>query len=102
MEFEHWIRELSFKNAMEVIKGKISIVGSPIVDYQKLDQKDRNFLYKPGLTGIVQINRKKIRHPDDVEKYHLFYLKNQSLLLDMEILLKAFFQKLLFVEDSAE
>jgi len=98
-DFKKWInRWLLFS---EVIRGKISIVGSPIMDYQKLDQKERNFAYKPGLTGIVQINRKKIRHPDDAEKYHLFYLKNQSLLLDIEILLKALFQKLLFVEDMA-
>lgn len=96
--FKKWInRWLLF---WEVVRGKISIVGSPIMDYQKLSQKDRNFSYKPGLTGIVQINRKKIRHPDDAEKYHLFYLKNQSLLLDVEILLKAFFQKLLFVEEN--
>ncbi len=83
---------------VEVLKGKISLVGSPIVEHQGEEQEARDFWYKPGLTGIAQINRKKIRLPEDIEKYHLFYLKNQSLLLDIEILLKAFFQKLLFVE----
>ena len=83
---------------LEVVKGKISIIGSPIIEY--MDQHGNGeFNYKPGLTGIVQINRSKIRLPEDVEKYHLFYLKNQSLLLDIEILLKAFFQKLLFAEE---
>jgi lipopolysaccharide/colanic/teichoic acid biosynthesis glycosyltransferase len=94
-DFKRWInRWLLF---WEVVWGKISIVGSPIIEYR--GKNKNNFGYKPGLTGIVQINRKKIRLPEDVEKYHLFYLKNQSLLLDLEILLKAFFQKLLFTEE---
>ena len=97
INFKRWInRWLLF---LEVVKGKISIVGSPIIEYMGQNYMKSEFSYKPGLTGIVQINRKKIRLPEDVEKYHLFYLKNQSLLLDIEILLKAFFQKLLFAEE---
>jgi len=83
---------------LEVLKGKLSLVGSPIMQFGDVDQPGKDFWYKPGLTGIVQINRKKIRLPEDQEKYHLFYLKNQSLILDIEILVKGFFQKLLFVE----
>lgn len=98
-DFKRWMnRWLLF---WEVLKGKISLVGAPIVQYQGgagESYSDQSGWYKPGLTGITQINRRRIRLPEDMEKYHLFYLKNQSLLLDIEILLKAFFQKLMFVE----
>jgi len=80
----------------EVLKGNLSLIGAPIgLNSQSLPQTAgeasewRGYWYKPGLTGLVQINRKKIISPDDEEKYHLFYLKNQSLLLDIEILLKS-------------
>jgi GT2 family glycosyltransferase/lipopolysaccharide/colanic/teichoic acid biosynthesis glycosyltransferase len=80
---------------LEVLRGKISLVGAPITKCP-LNYKQDNFLYKPGLTGLVQINKSKIRIPEDLEKYHLFYLKNQSMLLDIEVLLKALFQRVLF------
>ncbi len=73
---------------LEVVKGNFSLVGRPIETgaEQPLEEV---FWYKPGLTGLVQLNRSKILLPEDAEKYHLFYLKNQSLLLDLEILFKA-------------
>ncbi len=72
----------------EILKGKLSFVGFPIDDFRK-NSESNNFWYKPGISGLVQINRGRIIDPEDVEKYHLFYLKNQSLLLDAEILLKS-------------
>ncbi len=73
----------------EVLKGNLSLVGAPMsFKSPKRATEWRDFWYKPGVTGLVQINRQKIVAPDDEEKYHLFYLKNQSLLLDVEILLK--------------
>jgi len=96
------IHSWNFKNYLnryllfrEVWRGKISLVGAPITQFPSSYKPD-NFLYKPGLTGLVQINKSKIRIPEDLEKYHLFYLKNQSLLLDIEILFKALFQRILF------
>jgi GT2 family glycosyltransferase/lipopolysaccharide/colanic/teichoic acid biosynthesis glycosyltransferase len=83
---------------LEVFKGKISLVGYPIQRYQQ-DETKNSLWYKPGLTGLVQINQKKIRIDKDIEKYHLFYLKNQSFFLDFEILVKAVFQKTLFVRE---
>ncbi|UCF64026.1 MAG: glycosyltransferase [bacterium] len=73
----------------QVLKGNISLVGSPL---RPAGENYKKYYYKAGLTGLVQINREKINSPDDEEKYHLYYLKNQSTLLDMEIILKALWQ----------
>jgi len=44
------------------------------------------------LTGLVQVNRHKQLTPEDKEKYYLYYLKNYSIFLDLEIILKAVFK----------
>lgn len=74
--------------AAGVFVGKISLVGAPL---EEIEQPEPDFplWYKAGVTGLVQINRDKINSPEDAEKYHLYYWKNQSLFLDIEILLKA-------------
>ncbi len=71
-----------------VFAGKLSLVGSPLREAGE-NGATSQYLYKPGLTGLVQINRDKIYVPDDAEKYHLYYLKNQSTFLDLEIILKS-------------
>lgn len=75
-----------------VLSGKLSLVGFPL-EKGELSRFQEHYWYKPGLTGLVQLNRDKIYQPDDAEKYHLFYMKNQSLLLDLEILFKSLFQR---------
>jgi GT2 family glycosyltransferase/lipopolysaccharide/colanic/teichoic acid biosynthesis glycosyltransferase len=74
-----------------IFKGNLSLVGAPLRPPGMNKQK---YLYKAGLTGLVQLNRNKISSPDDEEKFHLYYLKNQSTLLDLEILVKALWQSL--------
>jgi len=49
------------------------------------------FLGKKGITGLVQINNRGELSDEEVEKFNLYYAKNQSLTLDIEILLKTFF-----------
>ncbi|MEJ2636348.1 MAG: glycosyltransferase [Calditrichia bacterium] len=71
-----------------VLMGDISLVGAP-VRYENQNDEHTGYLYKPGITGLVQLNQGKITISEDAEKYHLFYLKNQSALLDLEILLKS-------------
>jgi lipopolysaccharide/colanic/teichoic acid biosynthesis glycosyltransferase len=41
------------------------------------------------LTGLVQINQREGLSQDEIERYMLYYAKNQSLVLDLEILLKS-------------
>ncbi len=78
----------------EIIRGNVSFVGAPLLESSNPSQSETDYWYQPGITGLVQINRKKIIAPNDMEKYHIFYLKNQSLMLDLEILIKSFFNLL--------
>ena len=73
----------------QILRGNISLVGAPL---RAVGKENKKYYYKAGLTGLVQINRDKINSPDDEEKYHLYYLKNQSTFLDLEIMLKALWQ----------
>ena len=47
--------------------------------------------FKPGLTGLVQVNAGKGLTVEEKERYSLYYLKGYSPLLDVEILFKAVF-----------
>jgi hypothetical protein len=76
----------------QVFLGNLSLVGAPIKE-NKPNLSEYKPLYKPGLTGLVQLNKDKISSKDDEEKYHLYYLKNQSTLLDLEIILKTILGK---------
>ena len=71
---------------INILTGKLSFVGAPII----MDAKDSSqFDYKPGLTGLVQINSERIQNEQIKENFELHYLKNQSLFLDIEIILQA-------------
>jgi lipopolysaccharide/colanic/teichoic acid biosynthesis glycosyltransferase len=78
----------------KIFAGKISFVGSPLFSHNPLPKIGSLKSYKPGITGIVQINNHNIYSKRDAEKYHLFYIKNQSLLLDVEILIKSIWKLL--------
>jgi GT2 family glycosyltransferase len=71
-----------------VLAGDLSLVGMEI--QQHPDSAERAG-FKPGLTGLVHIQRRNGLKPEEKERYRLYYLKNYSLLLDFEILLKAAF-----------
>lgn len=70
----------------EVMRGRISLVGSKIVQFDSCSNVKG---YKPGLTGLIQIS--KTNSEKDIQQLNQFYLKNYSLLLDMEILFKSIF-----------
>jgi lipopolysaccharide/colanic/teichoic acid biosynthesis glycosyltransferase len=81
---------------INVLKGEMSIVGPrplPVSDLEKLKEtkefwksiRDREKL-KPGITGLWQISgRSKIGFREMIW-LDLYYVENQSLLLDLEIL----------------
>lgn len=81
-----------------VLKGEMSIVGPrperPEFDRQleeKIPFYAGRHLVKPGLTGWAQVNfRYGFSAEDAYEKlqYDLYYIKNRSLFLDLEIILK--------------
>ncbi len=69
----------------EVIKGKLSFVGRATWDTTSTGKR---FLGKNGLTGLVQINFYKNLSEDECEYYNYYYAKNQTIVLDLEIILK--------------
>jgi exopolysaccharide production protein ExoY len=80
---------------INVIEGKMSLVGPrPVLDEELLHygMKQKVFLSaKPGLTGYWQVSgRSNVNYPErkDIE---LYYIYNQSLWMDIKILLKTIF-----------
>jgi len=75
-----------------VLLGKLSIVGSPIIEVKNQQQSKGCLDLKPGLTGLFQINKNNSLSMVDCERYNLYYLKNYSIILDIEIIIKALFK----------
>jgi len=73
------------KHIPQVITGKYSFVGRATWD---TPVKGMQYLGKNGLTGLVQINLHRNLSADEIEYFNFYYAKNQSLALDIEILLK--------------
>ena len=70
----------------KIFIGRLSFVGSEMIN---IYNKNPNHIIKPGLTTLAKL--KKFKHKDK-NKTNYFYLKNQSLIFDIEILLKSFFK----------
>jgi hypothetical protein len=79
-----------------VLTGERSLVGLPDEAGFPLAQRlaDRypgNRLGPYGLMGLIQINMRDDMEYEEMERYGLYYAKNQSLVLDAEIILKSLF-----------
>ena len=72
-----------------VLRGDLSLVGRDLDVQYEPQNGDAGYSLKPGLTGLEQINRSLGLSQEDRERYRLYYLKNYSPILDMEILIKA-------------
>jgi hypothetical protein len=72
-----------------VFGGRISLVGPPLSD-QRVEKptSESLFLGKPGLCGLVQLQQDGTLSDDEINQYYLYYARNQSVLLDLEILIK--------------
>ena len=86
------VRQRKLPYFWAVLSGKLSLVGSEIVEANKQEHPKIYMDIKPGLTGLCQINRHEGQERVDCERYNLYYLKNYSLLLDIEIIIKAIFK----------
>jgi len=83
---------------LNILKGEMSFIGPrperpEFVEelVKKIPHYHLRHLIKPGLTGWAQINYPYGSSVEDTEKklyYDLYYLKNRSLILDLEIFLK--------------
>jgi hypothetical protein len=70
----------------QVFLGKLSIVGSELVNIR---DKNPNHILKPGLTSLIKTKKFKGNNSLRLESY---YIKNQSLIFDIEIILKSLFK----------
>ena len=75
----------------KVLRGSMSLIGRPLSSAASRASSTHNGIYlgKPGITGIVQIHSDRSMTDEEREQYELYYAKNQSLMLDFEIVVKA-------------
>lgn len=80
---------------INVLKGEMSIVGPRperpyfITEFSReIPEFSKRLAVKPGLTGWSQINGGYDLSPAEKLEKDLFYIENQSILLDMKIILK--------------
>ena len=69
---------------LDVLKGKISVVGSSLIDSNELNT---GILCKPGITGLERIRNIKFQADTRRAAQH-YYIQNQNLKLDVEIIIK--------------
>lgn len=85
--------------AINILRGDISFVGprAEWVEFAKVFEKEIRFynyryLVKPGLIGWAQINyppSKSVSQAKEKFEYDLYYIKNRSIMLDLEIIIKS-------------
>lgn len=85
--------------SLNIFKGELSFIGprAEWVELAKIFEKEipfyeKRYLIKPGLIGWAQINfpaSHSIEEAREKFQYDLYYIKNRSLILDLEIILKA-------------
>ena len=76
-----------------VVKGTMSLVGPPLSDIPPDGTTTTlSQCLRPGLTGLIQLEGKEGHDTEEIMKYDLYYLRNQSLLLDGEILFRSLWQ----------
>lgn len=80
----------------KVVSGSMSLVGPPSETLASLTNGTANhvsYVGKPGLTGIIQLRGKGQLTPEEIEQYNLYYAKNQSIILDAEILVRTLLRR---------
>ena len=84
---------LSLPLFWSVLKGNLSLIGSDMIDYNENEKKiSRTVTLKPGIVGLVQLNKNSVLSAEEKQHYDLFYLKNYSPVLDLEIIIKSIFK----------
>ncbi len=73
---------------VQILLGRMSLVGTEILPFEA-SSPARGF--KPGITGLVHINKKKGLKEEEKDVYTHYYLRNYSLLLDIEIIWRSLF-----------
>lgn len=88
---------------INVLKGEMSLVGprppllNEVEQYNQYQKK--RLLVKPGCTGLWQVNGRSELNFDEMVELDLQYMSNQSLWLDLKIILKTI--KVMFLRSGA-
>lgn len=79
----------------DVLRGRLSLVGLPLGDAERAGKHPGNAdeLGPEGLTGLLQVHSREDLEPEERDRYRLYYAKNQSLMLDMQIIAKSLFNR---------
>jgi GT2 family glycosyltransferase len=79
----------------DVLLGRLSLVGLPAGDAKGAERHAGNpgYLGPEGLTGLLQVHAREDLEPEERERYRLYYAKNQSLMLDMQIIARSLFSR---------
>jgi O-antigen biosynthesis protein len=85
-------RQCKIPTLWSVLQGKVSLVGSKIKEVNTQNGEIKQIELKPGITGLAQINKNNSGNKDDFDRYNLFYMKNYSIQLDIEIIIKSMFK----------
>ncbi len=79
---------------VNILKGDMSFIGPRPVIYKELlkYKKNKNLFLsiRPGLTGLWQVNKEKIKSYNKRIKTEIYYVKNYNFLLDTKIFFKTF------------
>jgi len=94
-KFGRWLRRSSLDELPQffnVIRGEMSIVGPrpemPFIVSQYNEEQRERLKVKPGITGVWQISAVRGEPIHANMEYDLFYIANQSFLLDVVIMIK--------------
>ena len=82
-------------NLINVLKGEMSIVGPRpeiiSVTEKYIDEQKEVYNFKPGITGISQVNGRQTLTPEERVKMEIAYYKNETFWSDLVIVVKTFF-----------
>lgn len=98
-KFLRWTHLDELPQAYNLLMGELSFVG-PRAEWSelaKIFEKEipfykKRYLIKPGMMGWAQINfpaSRSVKEAREKFEYDLYYIKNRSLILDLEIILKS-------------
>ncbi len=81
-------------NFINVLKGEMTIIGPrpdiPSITDQYTEEQSKIFEFKPGVTGISQINGRQMLTPDGRIKMELDYYDKANFFSDLIVFLKTF------------
>lgn len=95
--FGSWLRKTSLDELPElfnILNGNMSIVGPRPLLFRYMPfftmEERKRFLVKPGLTGLAQVSGRNLVQWDQRLSLDVQYYENQTLGLDIKIILKTF------------